>query len=114
MTVRKAFLFRLKPTKKQANILQTQLDGCRWLYNELLEQRKLAYEELDISLTKYQQMMFLPELKSDKPELAAVHSQVMQNVVDRLDKSFVAFYRRCKAGEKPGFPRFQGVHRYQS
>jgi putative transposase len=59
-------------------------------------------------------MMFLPELKSEKTELATVHSQVIQNVVDRLDKSFAAFYRRCKSGEKSGFPRFQGVHRYQS
>lgn len=114
MIIRKAFLFRLKPTKKQAKLLQAQLDGCRWLYTELLEQRKLAYEELDISLTKYQQLMFLPELKIEKPELAAVHSQVIQNVVDRLDKGFAAFFRRCKAGEKPGFPRFRGVHRYQS
>ena len=40
MLVRKSFLFRLRPTKKQAKTLQSQLDECRWLYNELLEQRK--------------------------------------------------------------------------
>lgn len=114
MFVRKAFQFRLRPTKAQAKLLQAQLDECRWLYNELLSQRKIAYEELDISLSKYQQLMFLPILKEERPSLKIAHSQVLQNIVDRLDKSFQAFFRRCKAGEKAGFPRFRGMHRYDS
>jgi putative transposase len=114
MGMRKAFQFRLNPTKKQARALELHLELCRWLYNELLSQRKVAYEELEISLTKYQQLMFLPELKLEKPELDQIHSQVLQNVVDRLDKSFQGFFRRCKSGEKPGFPRFRGMHRYDS
>lgn len=114
MLVRKSFQFRLRLTKKQAKALEAQLNECRWLYNELLEQRKLSYEELDNSLSKYQQSMFLPLLKTERETLAGVHSQVLQNVVDRLDRAFQAFFRRCKAGEKPGFPRFRGVHRYNS
>ena len=114
MFVRKSFQFRLRPTKAQAKLLQSQLDECRWLYNEVLSQRKLSYEELDISLSKYQQLMFLPLLKEERPTLKIVHSQVLQNIVNRLDKSFQAFFRRCKAGEKPGFPRFRGAHRYDS
>ncbi len=114
MLVRKSFLFRLRLTKKQAKALQAQLDECRWLYNELLEERKLSYEELDMSLSKYQQLMFLPLLKLARLSLETIHSQVLQNVVDRLDKAFQAFFRRTKAGEKPGFPRFRGVHRYNS
>jgi putative transposase len=94
--------------------LQNLLEECRWLYNELLEHRKLAYEELDISLTKYQQSMLLPLLKAERTSLDHVHSQVLQNVVDRLDKAFQAFFRRCKGGDKPGFPRFRGMHRYNS
>ncbi|MGH7889487.1 MAG: RNA-guided endonuclease InsQ/TnpB family protein [Thermodesulfobacteriota bacterium] len=114
MLVRKSFQFRLYPTKKQARALQGQLDECRWLYNELLEQRKVSHEELDHSLSKYEQSMFLPLLKEERPSLSRVHSQVLQNVVDRLDKAFQGFFRRCKAGEMPGFPRFRGVHRYNS
>jgi len=114
MLIRKAFQFRLRPTKMQAKALQVQLDECRWLYNELLEQRQLAYEELDISLTKYQQQDLLPLLKEERPSLSRIHSQVLQNVNDRLDKAFRAFFRRCKAGEKPGFPRFRGFERYNS
>jgi len=114
MFVRKSFQFRLRPTKAQAKLLQAQLDECRWLYNELLWQRKIAYEELGAALSKYQQLMFLPILKEQRPTLQTVHSQVLQNTVDRLDKSFQSFFRRCKTGDKPGFPRFRGAHRYDS
>jgi len=112
--VRKSFQFRLHPTKKQAGMLQKMLDECRWLYNELLAQRKLAHEELELSLTKYQQLMFLPELKAERPSLENVHSQVLQNVVDRLDKAYQAFFRRCKEKGAAGFPRFRGMNRYNS
>ena len=114
MIIRKSFKFRLNPTKKQTKLLCQTLDECRWLYNHLLEQRKLSYEELDLSLTKFQQMMLLPELKRERPSLELVHSQVLQETVMRLDKAFQNFFRRCKSGEKPGFPRFRGFERYNS
>ena len=114
MIIRKSYKFRLQPTKKQAKALQQTLDECRWLYNYFLEQRKLSYEELDISLTKYQQLMMLPVIKSERESLNIVHSQVLQEVVARLDKAFQNFFRRCKTGEKPGFPRFRNYDRYDS
>jgi len=49
--------------------------------------------------------------KEERLSLQTVHSQVLQNVLDRLDKAFESFFCRCKIGEKPGFPRFQGEHR---
>jgi putative transposase len=66
MLLRKSFQFRLRPTKKQEKAMQAYLDECRWLYNELLEQRKLAYEDLDITLSKYQQQDLLPLLKQEE------------------------------------------------
>ncbi len=115
MIVRKSYKYWLKLTKKQKSALQEMLDECRWLYNLFLEQRILAYEELEISLSKYQQLMFLPLLKEERPSLTKVHSQVLQDVVVRLDRAFEAFFRRCsKGGEKPGFPRFRGYDRYDS
>ena len=91
--------------------MQEQVDECRWLYNEFLEQRKLSFEELDQSLTKYDQQQFLPLIKEERPSLLSVHSQVLQNVGDRLDKAMKAFFRRVKAKKKAGFPRFRGRHR---
>jgi putative transposase len=47
-------------------------------------------------------------------EYAAIHSHVLQDVLARLDKTYQAFFRRVKAGQAPGFPRFQGRDRYHS
>jgi putative transposase len=114
MIIRKAFQFHLRPTKKQARALQFHLDECRWLYNELLEQRKTSYLELKENLTRTQQYSFIPHLVQERPGLALIHSQVLQNVADRLDKSYKAFFRRVKSGGTPGFPRFKGYNQYNS
>jgi putative transposase len=58
--------------------------------------------------------MSLPALKAERPALAGVHSQVLQNVAVRIDLAFKAFFRRVKAGEKAGYPRFRGCGRYNS
>lgn len=67
-----------------------------------------------MQLTKYDQLMLLPLLKEERPTLRYVHSQVLQDIVIRLDKAFEAFFRRCAAGEKPGFPRFRSADRFDS
>ncbi len=110
----KAFKYWLKITKKQEKLLQSTLGECCWLYNVLLEQRILAYEELGYSLTYYQQQDMLPLLKEERLALHSVHSQVIQNVVHRIDGAFQGFFRRLRAGQTPGFPRFRGAHRYDS
>jgi putative transposase len=46
----------------------------------------------------------LPTLKAKQPSLARVQSQVLQNVAVRIDQAFKAFFRRCTAGETPGYP----------
>jgi putative transposase len=38
----------------------------------------------------------------------------LQNVAVRIDLAFEAFFRRCKAGETPGYPRFKGRFHYDS
>jgi putative transposase len=87
---------------------------CRTLYNTALEQRITAYRRCGVTLTAYQQMAELPDLKAAFPEYAAVHSLVLQDVLTRLDKTYQAFCRRVKARQTPGFPRFQGRNRYNT
>jgi putative transposase len=43
-----------------------------------------------------------------------VYSQVLQDTLRRLDKTFNNFFERIKKGEKPGYPRFKGQNRYDS
>jgi len=112
--MRKTFKYRLYPTKQQQRLLDQQLEECRWLYNQLLAQRRDAWEERQASCRLYDQQAALPALKAERPSLAGVHSQVLQNVAVRIDLAVQAFFRRVKAGEAPGYPRFRGKNRYAS
>ena len=112
--LRKAYQYKLKPTPDQERALAETLWRCRMLYNTALEQRITAYRRCGVTLNAYQQMAELPDLKAAFPEYAAINAQVLQDVLTRLDKTYQAFFRRIKAGQTPGFPRFQGRNRYHS
>src|SRR5437870_343512 len=112
--MRKMFQYRIYPTRKQVHKLDETLEECRWLYNHLLEMRKHAYAHTGKGLSCYEQQSTYPILKQERPTLERIHSQVLQNVAVRIDLAFKAFFRRCKADENPGFPRFRGRDRYDS
>jgi putative transposase len=113
-SMRKTFRFRLYPTPAQQRKMVQTLRECRGLYNTLLAERRDAYTETGKSPSLYTQQGRFPELKEMNPALREVHSQVLQNVAVRIDLAFKAFFRRVKAGEKPGYPRFRGANRYDS
>jgi putative transposase len=110
----RAFKYRLYPNKQQQRLLEQQLEECRWLYNYLLAERRDAWEQRQESLRYYDQAITLPRLKATHPSLAQVNAQALQNVAVRIDLAFKAFFRRVKAGETPGYPRFRGCGRYNS
>jgi putative transposase len=113
-TVRKTYKYKLIPTPIQERELGRVLGLCRWLYNTALEQRIVAYQRRHISVSRYQQEAELKDIRAAFPEYAAIHSHVLQDVLARLDKTYQAFFRRLQAGEKTGFPRYQGRDRYHS
>ena len=84
------------------------------MYNHLLVERRDAWEQRQESVRLYDQQATLPVLKADRPALAGVQSQVLQNVAVRIDLAFQAFFRRVRAGETSGYPRFRGQGCYDS
>jgi putative transposase len=113
--MRKAFKYRLYPTRQQEQTLFWTLSRCRELYNAALAERKDAYQMAGKSVSYYEQKRDLPEIKAEiREEYQQIHSQVLQDVLLRLDRAFKAFFRRVKAGENPGYPRFQGRNRCDS
>jgi putative transposase len=111
---KQAYKFRLYPTRKQAQTLQWTLDHARELYNAALQERRDAYRMAGKSITYYDQANQLPEIKNIREEYQAIHSQVLQDVLRRVEKAFDNFFCRVKRGEEPGYPRFQGKNRYDS
>lgn len=112
--LKKTYKYRLYPTTKQKKAMQASLDACRWVYNQTLAIRKEAWEKEQKSLSLYDTSNLLVQWKKNKPDLANAFSQCLQNAQLRVDLAFKAFFRRVKAGEKPGYPRFRGFDRYDS
>jgi putative transposase len=112
--MRKTYKYRIYLTNGQRRILNTMLEECRWVYNQTLEARELAYQN-SIKCGLYDTQAMLPGWKQTRPSLKLVHSQVLQNVQVRLDLAFQAFFRRLKAGaEDAGYPRYKKFDRYRS
>jgi putative transposase len=110
----KTYLFRLYPTSKQMRRLEEWLGLCCEVYNAALDERKSAYRRAGVSLSFEDQCAELPGCKAVRPELVSVPSQVLQDVVRRVNLAFDAFFRRLEDQEKPGYPRFKSRFRYHS
>jgi putative transposase len=112
--MKRTFKYRLYPTKKQKEKFEQTFSVCRSLYNSCLLDRKNHYERTGKGLTYNDQASILVRDKESFPQLANIHSQVLQDVLKRADKSFKNFFRRVKAGETSGYPRLKSESRYDS
>jgi len=110
----RTFQYRLYPTKAQKKALQWQLDVSRHVYNMALEERKLAWELEEKSIGKREGYLLAKQYKKTFPQSKTVHSHVLQVAIEDLDRAFQAFFRRVKAGEEPGYPRFKSHKRWHS
>ncbi|HAR68486.1 MAG TPA: transposase [Thermus scotoductus] len=107
-THKKAFVYRLYPTRAQEEALVRILDLTRELYNAALQERRDAWRKAGKLVTVYDQMRLLGEVKAVRPEYQGVYAQVLQETLKRLDRAFQGFFSRVKRGEKAGYPRFRG------
>ena len=113
-SVRKTYQYKLNPTPEQERALDCMLMLCRHVYNAAVGERREAWRMRGVSVDYYQQKAELPGIKEAMPEYGEVHSQVLQDVVLRVDRAFQAFFRRIREGQTPGYPRFHGRDRYTS
>lgn len=112
--MRRAFKFRLYPTKAQERVLDALLDGAHDLYNAALQQRRDAWSGQRKSINYLYQAAELKETRDADDRLKLLNYSACQDVLRRLQKAFDAFFRRVKRGETPGYPRFKARDRYGS
>ena len=111
----KTYKYRLYPTKKQAEKLDQTLETCRVLYNSCLIDRNRHYEQTGKGLSRIDQQKILVSDKKNITYLKDIHSQVLQDVLFRVEKAYKAFFRRLKdKNGKAGYPRFKNEGRYNS
>ncbi|POR10792.1 RNA-guided endonuclease TnpB family protein [Diaphorobacter sp. LR2014-1] len=104
--------YRLYPTPKQAAALAQLLCSHQQLYNAALEERISAWAKARKSISYADQCKSLTQLRTELPEWALANCSSQQMTLRRLNKAFAAFFRRVKAGQEPGFPRFKSLARF--
>jgi putative transposase len=110
----KAYKYKLKLNPKFEAACAAALNICRELYNAALQERRDAYRVNGLSINYHAQAIQLPQIKQLRQDVGEVHSQVLQDALRRVDKTFDAFFRRCQNGEAPGYPRFKSASRFDS
>lgn len=111
----RSFRYRLYPTRKQVTSLEDQLEGHCVLYNQALCQRKETYERTGKGIGySGQATTLLPEIREKSRILDSCNYSSLQQTLRRLDKAFKAFFRRVKANENPGYPRFKSFERFNT
>jgi putative transposase len=112
--MRQAYKFRLFPNRNQARELGVLLETHRRLYNACLTQRKESWEQHKKSIGYCQQSAWFKSQRAANEWFAKTNFSSAQGTMRRLDKAFANFFRRVKAGQKPGYPRFKAADRYDS
>ena len=113
--MRRSFKFRLYPNVNQERELTIALETHRRLYNATLAERKTAWKEEQRPVKWTDQVKrFKDAQHSGHTFYSKLNNHSGNDTIRRVDRAFQAFFRRVKAGQKPGYPRFRGHDRYDS
>lgn len=112
-TVIRTYKYRLLPRKAQHRALRDALDHTRDLYNAALEERIDCYRKTGRSISWAEQCRGLSALRSDA-DFGRYSSPMQRWPIKRVDLAMQAFFRRLKAGGRPGFPRFRSRDRFDT
>lgn len=108
---RRKVTYKLYPNATQEAALHVLLRHHQQLYNSALQERRDAWDKGCISISYEDQCASLTELRNSGPEWVIANCSSEQVTLRRVKKAYDAFFRRCKEGEEPGYPRFKSLDR---
>ena len=97
-----AYRFRIYPNREQEVLLAKTFGCCRFLYNQMLNDKIREYEASKKMLRNTPAMY-----KKAYPFLKEVDSLALANVQLHLEKAYKNFFRDPKIG----FPKFKSKHK---
>lgn len=108
MLITRAYKTRLIVNDRQATYLQRCAGAARFVFNWALADRKARYEDGKQSTNKFEQKRRFNALKHERfPWLVEVPYALAEQAFENVDRAFTNFFRRVKAGEAPGYPKFK-------
>jgi putative transposase len=104
----KAYLYRLYPNKEQATLINKTIGCVRFVYNQMLANRKAVYEQYkeDKEALKRQKYCLPASYKKEFVWLKEVDSLALANAQLNLQAAYKNFFR----DKSVGFPKFKSKH----
>src|ERR1700720_3100027 len=112
--MRRAYMIRLRPTARQHIALAACVESHRELYNAALQERRDAWSHNKTPINYGDQSAQLTGIRAVRADQAVWSFSSQQATLRRLNKSFQGFFRRVRAGQIAGYPRFKGHARFDS
>jgi putative transposase len=128
--MRIAYQYRLRLTTTQQTTIDKWLELCRRQYNYRLAERFNWWQQNRCDINACPLICYLPELKdrpdfySQKrdlvnskvlvPEYKELPSHALQDVIERVEKTFDRWLKGDSSGSRSGKPRFKGQGRSRS
>jgi putative transposase len=106
--------FSLRPSKRQAGLLEKLLGACCEVYNAGLQERRDAWKMAGKSIALFDQFNQITYLRGVRDDVLAWGIQPLRGALRRLDEAYAGFYRRCGSGQTPGHPRFRSRRRFDT
>lgn len=105
----KAFKYRIYPNAEQAALIHKTFGCVRFVYNQMLANRKETYEQFkdDKEALKKQKYRLPADFKKEFEWLKEVDSLALANAQLHLQAAYKNFFRNPSVG----FPRFKSKHR---
>ena len=113
---------RVSMTRSKHRRLDAAFAACARLYNSALEHWRTAYKTTSYwrgrdnatSPTLFDQNREYTAIRADDPEYGDMSVHIGRGVLARLSRARSAFFKRAKAGVKPGCPKFKSARRWRS
>lgn len=105
----KAVKLRMYPKKAQQTQIRKTIGCCRFIYNQMLAERKDTYERLkeDKKALYHHKYKTEKDYKADYPFLKEADSIALQASREHLYEAYHNFFNGLKNDRKVGFPKFK-------
>lgn len=111
----KSFKVRLYPNKIQERLINQTIGNCRFLYNQMLNERIEVYENLKNNKKELYDYKYKTEkeYKGEFEWLSLGSSRALQQSRINLEQAYKNFYRKIKQNKKgkKGFPKFKSKNK---
>jgi putative transposase len=114
MKIIKTFQYYLKTNITTKNQLNKTLEGCNFVYNELLKDKIKRDKNKEKQLSLSNQSKFLTKLRKENDFLKTINRAVLNETVFRVNQTWTNYLRHKQLELQKGYPRIKPLNRYNS